>query len=864
MAHILWLTKAVLRILVLPPAGTTKPPSLLQAQMLAKNIITDHLRAVYRCLSSGQAICQVAALELLEALSLDSISVALLVATVDLTHKGLAQAARMHKTVRSYFAPSGRASPRQAYTAWVVRTLDVADYETRVSLSKQPGVLGCILNGLAGDDVASVQRILTSVLERLVFNEEENRNLPVAFLRNGPLLAIARLCSSDKADLQGVSRDFFRRCFGTANKGLCYPADPYTLLRNRLLADIVALLDLSNDNVREFAVELMRSCPDVAWHVLTSNRFSLDLSNSTSFALGVSLAIKLLALCSAGPSIPADGLFPKTISRSTLTRAIGHEDPLIKFNALMLLVALLKRCPDPPGGPSGRNPVRTFVPDFRSVLQSWRQKGTQGEGDGQEVGEVTELIERCFLEIIYHYLRLALSEDAAAMLTAADIWKSGASAEVATAALQVCEYLNPVTLLNTRESVKILTDLCQQSPEMPRARTIERWIIDSGASEDLKVARHLSRRTDCIDAVLLAIHDIYQKPLMFPAGHDPLCSSMAIDPADLEVPASSSSEEEEEEELEQGKTADAKSLAENPAKRRRVQEINLDTVLELPLGDGPISLIHGVLSKVRRVQILESLSDISPASVMHSRAPASNEDLIKALVWDLDFCTWLRLLASGLSEEDASQKIDLRLLADSGVMGFPIIGLSVADESLRRLSHLVLSRFTDMLQASRVKERRQLVMLLTALAAQQTTSAPFAPLARGLAYFYAEALPVMLRPDHPLYRPLLELHLAESILSLTTVFTRLFFDTNDEWCRQIGWLVGTLDRAAGRAGQFVGSCGFEALHVADNLAVLLQSTGVEYSVRKLAERLLTKCKPDWLAPLLMVQARTSVTGERGG
>lgn len=844
MAHIVWLACAALKILQLPVEPTGKPSSM-QAQLLAKNIITGHLKTVYRCLSSGQAPCQVAALQLLEALCVDSSSTTLLAATLDLTHKGLMQAARTRKNIGSPLDAHSNTSPRCAYSSWIVRLLNRAEIEVRVSLSRQPSILHYILNGLPGDEASEAQKILTCIVDCLVFNEEESRNLPVAFLRGGCLLTISKLCFRGKTDVQMACRTFLRRCFEIPNEGLCYPSEPYTVLRNRLLSDIIGSFDLRDDGALNFALELMKSCPDVAWGIINSGRVSFDLNNSSAFATSVALAIKLLSIC-ATQATPSDGFFPKSISRNTLTRAVGHEDLMTRFNALILLVAILKRCPEPSDGAPLLSRIKAAVPDFRTIFNSWRQsKG--GEDDSEE----SNLVKQCFLEVIYHYLRLSLSEDATSMIKASDIWQCGASSEVAKAALQVCGQLNPIRLLDTLDNVKIIEDLCQHVPERLGGQLIEKWILDSRASGDKMVAKMVSRQPESIGKVLTAIHTIHQKPLIFVAESDPIRVLLSMGPVDLTQ--STLGDEELSLESETIMSSNA-AVPETAPKRRRVQEkVCIEDVLDLPLGDMPITFLQVILSTVKRFQILDSLSDIGP-SVSEFSTPDGNAELVRNLVHTYDLGTWLRLLAACMDYPDAAYLVDLRLLVDSGVLGYPIIGLSVDDESLRRLSQFILTRFTHMLQTSRVRESRQLLMLLEALAAHQTASDPFAPLDRLVAYFYAEALPVMLRPDNPLYRPILELHMAEPIVSPMDVFMRFFFDTNDEWSRQLGWLLNCLDRAAGRKGQFVKGCNFEVFHLADNVAGLLMSTGVEFSVRRVAERLLAKCNPDWLAPFTTLQA----------
>ncbi|PJF19369.1 hypothetical protein PSACC_00862 [Paramicrosporidium saccamoebae] len=807
MSGTLWLLAAALRALAKfdLPAGIAA----------AKTILNEQCKSVYRCLSSGNPGCLTAAMDLLTTLCMESASTSLAVAVVDMRHKGLLQAARTRKSLPNPLKAFST-SPRAAYVSWVVRMLKVADYETRVALSRHPSVLHNVISGMRLDDAAAVTLVLETLLGMIVFNEEENRNLPVAFLRGNQLSQIAKLMSHQDETVQTTAKDFLLKCYSTAGKGLCYPSEPVNILRNKLLHDLLVDIDPVANDMQDFCLELVGKCPDVLWSYLCSGKIAVEPSGSSmAFAVNVSFVVRMLALLPVTDSTPKEAFVPKSVHRTTMTKGLVHDDRIIRFNTLLLIMALLKRFPTS-SSPERQVVLVAALPDFRTIYNSWKKHPSV------IVDDEDEFLERCFLEVISLYVELDLVDKDAPSLRVQDFCDVS-SPDLADSIIRLCTLLDPASLLLSTKEVEKIGKICQTADVGMTEEMLRTWIRETNVSAHLSLARS----KDHWSGILSGICEIFQKPLLFKAGQDPLLQYLRItEPvddasitADMIVDTMTTVAEE-------CTTVVLNETAEY-----------LDTAKGKISANSPVNFLNSILSVAKRVRVMDSYSNIDPFTEGVNLDVDSLEELLSILLVKWDCVTWLRVTCAALTASDCA-KVDLRLLVESGVLGYAIIGLSLSSLSLRRISHFILVRFSALLSASRVRERRQLTLLLSSLAGHLPSSSPLDALPRLEAFFYAEAIPLLLRPDHPMYRPLNELLLDEPTVFAMKAFNRLFFDTNEEWSRELTWCLGWIDRSVGRTGQFLDSCDLTGLYVAENVATLLMMS-VEEGAKKIAERLVS-------------------------
>lgn len=156
-----------------------------RAPELVKPIITEKLKPFYRCLSSNHTLCLTSALLVLTQLANEAGD--LLAHHFDLSHKGLQEASHMRRA-----PPSNRwgpqKSPRQAFLYFFTALLAGTDFESRVFLSKSAFLLAYLTEGdLSKDRPEEIKLLLQTLLDRIIFNEENNRNLAVTFFKNRQL-----------------------------------------------------------------------------------------------------------------------------------------------------------------------------------------------------------------------------------------------------------------------------------------------------------------------------------------------------------------------------------------------------------------------------------------------------------------------------------------------------------------------------------------------------------------------------------------------------------------------------------------------------------------------------------------------------
>lgn len=659
--------------------------------------------------------------------------------------------------------------------------------------------------------------------------------------------------------MRGKVETFLIRCFGKTDQGLAYSNTALGILRNRLLLDVLLELDpLHVESHQRIIQETASACPDAAWAFLSltqthgaERKLCLEPQATVDFALSVNLTIKLIHLLPA--PLSNDTLIPRSISRGLLTRGISHADSAVRLSSLMLLLALLQRFAH------GLLPelllaAREVLPDYRTLYNGWRANALRDEESA--------FVEHCYLEITRHYISTLQLGDLLVleMVKTGDIWKAldpeagdkqarrWYGEQLAPVAINLLKVLDPLLLLVDQSALATLTDLVrvgQKTCPDELSSWLEGWVLKVGFARERRYAHFVCEETSLQDKILPALSDLINTPLVFSQDTDPILVYFNLAPSAVPDQLMASESQAIPMIMELGVPSLSAPLI-LPGFQRSFEVASL-LHDDRFMASSAISLVNSACALVRRKALFSSYAAILPD--IQWTAPNSYEELIDLLVNYHDCPTWLSLLAKALVEEEEEkekekkdvtreQQLDLRLLVESGILGLAIIGLSLEDLLLRRLSHLILTRYTGLLGKSRIREHRQLSLILTALSIHISPDSPLAPMARPVAYFHAMALPVMLYPEHALYRPLNELFLSSPIVSAAEASRRLLFDANEGWQRMVHWALLWLEAAIGREGRAAGACQISALHIPENLFTLLLGTGLEPATRELARKLL--------------------------
>lgn len=190
-----------------------------------------------------------------------------------------------------------------------------------------------------------------------------------------------------------------------------------------------------------------------------------------------------------------------------------------------------------------------------------------------------------------------------------------------------------------------------------------------------------------------------------------------------------------------------------------------------------------------------------------------NDNMLKDLLYGSEdfllFCNWLGLLAHFVTVVP-KDKFDGYTLVRSNLLGAIVIGMSSEDASMRRVCGHLLATIHDVIRpaasvqmdwntekpmTSPVDKVKQVYSLLCQLrrsvkyddTVNQITTLGFFKLSRVVALYYAEAISVMIRPDHHMFGPIgLVVHSgAFQSLSGVPLFDNLIRQVEDEEAEQI-------------------------------------------------------------------------------
>lgn len=813
---------------------------------VAKIIITEHIRTIYRMLSTGNTGCYLAVmLTLIDMAKVSGPILTLLLASLDWSHKGFAQVARMRKSVT--LSSIGEAnSPRELYIALVLAILNGCQYEERIIISKTAlPIIHQLLDGIATDSQETIINILATLQHKIVHNEGGNRNLPVTMLRKHFNGTLQNLLTAKSAQVADSARNFFFETAGTAGSGISFPVDPANLgtLKNKVIFDFVQALNIvQEEDHLELAMSLMKANPDVAWAMLAGGRgMHLDPSDN-SFTPSAVLSIKLFGIISEyyseQPTVPRE-FVPKSITRQSLSRGILHDDLMIRFYSMLLILAVFKSisCESYSGSMSSK--LAKGLPDSRTVYNAWRQT-SKGYGAMEDSPVEWEMLENTFLLLLSYYLDIDPS--IGEMIKATDLWpvesRDNVGVDLADAAQKLASKLDASRLLRSVQDLTVVKRLL--SMETPsRAELLYIWLFEMDlCPQDLAKRLSYTKNIDTINSLLDAIYEIFTEPLVFrqDGGKYALLLWCKQKERNLIVPEPPTVPEHNDSTT---MAMDNDAFISHPAVEER---IDVSAIVEHVDRSSVLTFVTSALSMVNRASVL-----ISYRSVLVEADDSASVDLnldmvelLRRLFVDYDHRYWISMLCALFTRpREEFEGLDLRLFLDSGILGYAIIGLSSANSEIFKASHLILRNYRDLLSVSRLKERNQVALIVTALAGHFALPTPHeVTLPRFQAFLYAHSIMVMLRPEHALYRSILEIFLAVQHPTVMDFFTRIFPDANEEiWLRQCHWLLHVLDEAL---DEHVHQCDIDEFKLVNNVSTLLLTSTLDTTLRKTCISILQK------------------------
>lgn len=251
------------------------------------------------------------------------------------------------------------------------------------------------------------------------------------------------------------------------------------------------------------------------------------------------------------------------------------------------------------------------------------------------------------------------------------------------------------------------------------------------------------------------------------------------------------------------------------SRKLKILEKRVDFELPDPELTDPAILFSQLLNNIDRDRMHNFIFNfpVERRLVPPAQRRRVNDNMLKDLLYGSEdfllFCNWLGLLAHFVTVI-SRDKFDGYTLVRSNLMGAIVMGLSSEDASMRRVCGHLLATIHDLIRpaasiqmdwntekpmATSTDKVKQVYSLLCQLrrsikyddTSNQKTSLGFYKMSGPAALYYAEAISVMIRPDHHMFGPIgLVVHSgAFQSLSGVPLFDNLIRQVEDEEAEQI-------------------------------------------------------------------------------
>ena len=199
--------------------------------------------------------------------------------------------------------------------------------------------------------------------------------------------------------------------------------------------------------------------------------------------------------------------------------------------------------------------------------------------------------------------------------------------------------------------------------------------------------------------------------------------------------------------------------------------------------------VQGMAHSVHWCPVDENVVDLKESSIVERKPFASG------LLPLYDPKCILPLSAALL--EDSNQRLDPHGLIQSNILGVVIMCLSSTDLCTRKAAYLVLSEVYNLINDSTIKERNQIMLLLTSLKNgiiydPATDEPPRIPTI--ISSFCAQALIIMLKPESDMYSNVNRFLLQRTFIDVEDVpiFYSLIYSSQDSCVKERHWILRLL------------------------------------------------------------------------
>lgn len=745
---------AVVPLLVEAAARTLellgKHDALLAARM-AKEIVKEHMKFVYRALCANQDVLSVHTLNLLKTIATTGrASADALFAAFDFTLNPLVSFCARKKT-----AVDGQ-SPRAAFIAFFLSFYGHGGMETKLAAATLHAINSAIIAHMNKDAPPQIEFILDTLQRHVV--ESRLRNLPLTFF-TGPILnQLLKVYAHDKIEVVKSIDDFLARLMTEA---MVSPVSKVSVdlsqqahnppVKNRITLEFLNhLKPLESVMHQRLAVKILQACPDVFVpyfrHASKSFNFG-DIQAGSEETRWIALMgfVIQAAQCplanfefsGAGDKISllhVMGIELMCPSRPVWTRALQHTQPLASYLALSLLNVLLERLYNFTCSLEQKSKnfpdiivhrdsmllqAMKLFPDIQLILAQFNQ----GKHDPKVVSAMK-----------WYFMLFASHSD-----FSFDVGKL------------VPKHLRDCAIDARVEMLRLVTAL----PSVNYFEEEDGWFLQAVELKNQEAASRMLASTGFI-----ADHDAWAAAVI--EGKLDACKlNRTMNSAELIMPASDF--------ILQQHFPNTKPPQNDVQEAEQVPDIDLAAGVFFDFATNadasPLMIASELLGRVDRELVQTKLvhTPWQHLSLLPNHLAAERFD--EVLYGEHDPAAWLSIIASILAIDSLTEN-ELFKLVESNLLGAVVMGLST---SHHMLSRSLLGQFIRCLEWCHMKERHQLGTLL-----HTTLRTSSGQLLRVQCMFVASALPIMLLPADPLYIPLNQYLLSNYTLPALPFFEEAF------------------------------------------------------------------------------------------
>ncbi|KAJ3040726.1 nucleolar pre-ribosomal-associated protein 1 [Rhizophlyctis rosea] len=344
---------------------------------IVRNIIRNHMKAIYRNLSSGKYTVIQSTLRLMVSIAGYTQSTTReLQETFNFTMKPLHKLLSVRKRANEEKKSSRPTEDvRTLYIRFILAFLVRGDTGVKKAVLETKDFVSGIFKGMIEDFYETVDFILSTLRSRIIDDQYLGRSVKVSFFNNYVLEQLLRLYVRSDASRTGAAsadgsstvadkiHEFMLHLCTQPGIGLCfhdlgwYPPSATgdkksNKIYNTTLLRLLGMLRPTEDARQEaLTLGILTSCPELVvpfWQ--SSVNLSFEPRLSSRWLANVALAAKIIRLpvpsrlgaTSAQMSPPsisvmAENILPTPLSRAVTGRALQHSSPLIKYTAAGVL-----------------------------------------------------------------------------------------------------------------------------------------------------------------------------------------------------------------------------------------------------------------------------------------------------------------------------------------------------------------------------------------------------------------------------------------------------------------------------------------------------------------------------------------------